>query len=150
MTKSTKKNSNKEVVMKLYCGIDLHSNNSVVAVLGEQDQVIYQQRLDNKLETIIQELLPYKERLQGIVVESTYNWYWLVDGLMDFGFTVLLANTAAIIQYDGLKYSNDNHDARWLAHMLRLGILKVGYIYPIGLWIKVNVSQDLQETHKTK
>jgi hypothetical protein len=22
------------------------------------------------------------------VIESTYNWYWLVDGLMDQGYTV--------------------------------------------------------------
>ena len=116
--------------MKLYCGIDLHSNNSVVAVLDEYDQVVYQERLANDLEFIIQELSSYKGRLQGIVVESTYNWYWLVDGLMEAGFVVHLANTAAIRQYEGLKYSDDNHDARWLAHMLRLGILQVGYIYP--------------------
>lgn len=116
--------------MQLYCGIDLHSNNSVVAILDEQDRVVFQERLVNDLETIIQALLPYKEMLQGVVVESTYNWYWLVDGLQESGFTVHLANTAAIRQYEGLKYSDDNYDARWLAHMLKLGILKVGYIYP--------------------
>jgi hypothetical protein len=27
------------------------------------------------------------------VVESTYNWYWLVDGLMEHGYRVHLANT---------------------------------------------------------
>jgi len=26
------------------------------------------------------------------VVESTFNWYWLVDGLMDNGYRVHLAN----------------------------------------------------------
>ena len=30
----------------------------------------------------------------------------------------------------GLKYTNDSHDARWLAHLLRLDILPTGYIYP--------------------
>jgi transposase len=63
-------------------------------------------------------------------VESTYNWYWLVDGLMDKGHRVHLANTAAIQQYEGLKYTDDDSDARWLAHMLRLGVLPQGYIYP--------------------
>ena len=63
-------------------------------------------------------------------MESTYNWYWLVDGLMEQGYKVHLANTAAIQQYEGLKYSNDDSDARWLAHVLRLGILPQGYIYP--------------------
>jgi transposase len=68
--------------------------------------------------------------LEGIAVESTFNWYWLVDGLMEAGFQVHLANTARMQEYGGLKYTDDHHDARWLAHMLRLGILPQGYIYP--------------------
>jgi transposase len=64
------------------------------------------------------------------VVESTYHWYWLVDGLMERGHRVHLANTAAIQQYNGLKYTDDHSDARWLAHILRLGVLPQGYIYP--------------------
>jgi len=64
------------------------------------------------------------------VVEAPYNWSWLVDGLMEHGYRVHLANTAAIQQYEGLKYTDDNSDARWLAHMLRLGVLPQGYIYP--------------------
>ena len=63
-------------------------------------------------------------------MESTYNWYWLVDGLMEQGYKVHLANTAAIQQYEGLKYTDDDSDARWLAHLLRLGVLPEGYIYP--------------------
>jgi len=76
------------------------------------------------------ELSVYQTELQGIVVESTYNWYWLVDGLMEQGYKVRLANTAAIQQYEGLKYTDDHSDARWLAHVLRLGVLPEGYIYP--------------------
>jgi transposase len=63
-------------------------------------------------------------------VESTYNWYWLVDALMAAGYQVHLANTAAIVQYSGLKYSDDDTDAAWLAKLLRLGLLPEGYIYP--------------------
>ena len=64
------------------------------------------------------------------MVESTYNWYWLVDGLMEAGYRLHLANTSAIKQYEGLKYADDNTDARWLAKLLRLGLLPEGYIYP--------------------
>lgn len=49
---------------------------------------------------------------------------------MEAGYPVHLANTAAIQQYEGIKYSNVFSDAQWLAHMLRLGILPVGYIDP--------------------
>jgi transposase len=116
--------------MKLFGAIDLHSNNNVTVVIDEQDQVVYQKRLANDLSLIGEQLSPYVSSLEGIVVESTYNWYWLVDGLMGKGHRVHLANTAAIQQYNGLKYTDDDSDARWLAHMLRLGVLPQGYIYP--------------------
>lgn len=116
--------------MTLYCGIDLHSNNVMVSVIDEQDQVIYERRLGNDLAQIVLSLAPYREALGGVVVESTYNWYWLVDGLLEAGFDVRLANPLAVKQYDGLKYTNDATDARFLAHLLRLGILPEGYIYP--------------------
>ena len=116
--------------MKLYGGIDLHSNNSVIALLDEEDRAIYRQRLGNDLGLILSKLAPHQASLEGLVVESAYNWYWLVDGLMEAGYRVPLANTAAIVQYEGLKFSNDDSDACWLAKLLRLGLLPAGYIYP--------------------
>ena len=116
--------------MKLYAAIDLHSTNNVTVVIDEQDRVVYQKRLPNDLALILKELSVYQSEIEGIVVESTYNWYWLVDGLMEQGYKMHLANTAAIQQYEGLKYTDDNSDARWLAHLLRLGVLPEGYIYP--------------------
>jgi len=116
--------------MSLYGGIDLHANNSVVVLINEQDEVLYQKRLPNDLSTILEQLAPYHAELQGLVVESTYNWYWLVDGLMEVSYRVHLANPAAIQQYNGLKYTDDRSDARWLAHLLRLSVLPEGYIYP--------------------
>jgi hypothetical protein len=95
--------------MKLYGAIDLHSNNNVTVVINEHDQVVYQKRLPNDLSLIAQELPTYRRSLQGIVVESTYNWYWLVDGLMGKGHRLHLANTAAIQQYNGLKYTDDHN-----------------------------------------
>src|SRR5712691_3869493 len=116
--------------MPLYGGIDLHANNSVIVLLDDQDQVVYQKRLPNDLPSLLQQLSPYQASLQGVVVESTYNWSWLVDGLMERGYVVHLANTAALQQYAGLKYTDDHSDARWLAHLLRLGVLPEGDIYP--------------------
>jgi transposase len=116
--------------MRLYCGIDLHSNNCYVVVLDEHDGVVYQRRLPNDLGLILAELGCYRAQLVGIAVESTFNWYWLVDGLMEAGYRVHLANPAGMQQYRGLKHCDDNTDARWLAHMLRVGVLPEGYIYP--------------------
>jgi transposase len=77
---------------KLYGGIDLHANNSVVVVLNEQDQVVSQKRISNELTTMLAHLAPFQSQLEGLVVESTYNWYWLVDGVIEAGYCVHLAN----------------------------------------------------------
>lgn len=116
--------------MQLYCGIDLHSNNSLISLIDENDRPVSEKRLANDLNAIQQHLQPYQNDITGIVVESTYNWYWLIDGLIDIEYPVHLANTLAIQQYNGIKYINDASDARFLAHLLRLNILLTGYIYP--------------------
>src|SRR5471030_467255 len=114
----------------LFCGIDLHSNNCLVVVSDDNDKVVYSKRLPNDLATICTVLSPYQQELFGVVVESTYNWYWLVDGLVAAGYSLHLANTTAIKQYDGLKHRGDESDARHLAHVLRLGLLPEGHIMP--------------------
>ena len=116
--------------MTLYCGIDLHANNSAISVIDDHDVVVYEKRHPNDLQVIQEVLEPFREDLLACVIESTYNGYWLVDGLMDIGSDVRLAHTGAIPQYAGLKHSNDQTDARHLAHLLRLGILPEGHIEP--------------------
>lgn len=113
-----------------YCGIDLHSNNCVVVVSDEDDRCLLQQRFPNNLTHILAALGRWRDEINGVVVESTYNWYWLVDGLIDAGYKVHLANTVAIKKYEGLKYSGDAADAAYLAQLLRLNLLPEGYIYP--------------------
>jgi len=113
-----------------YSGIDLHSNNSVVTVIDEKDRVVAEKRLPNDLSKVVGFLMPWRDELAGVVVESTYNWYWLVDGLQEAGFVVKLANTGAMRKYDGLKHTGDEADARQLAHLFRLGILPTGTILP--------------------
>jgi transposase len=120
----------KETAMSLYAAIDLHSSNGVLAILDEADQVVRLKRLPNDLPTVLNELAPYRDQLAGVAVESTFNWYWLVDGLMDHGYHAQLVHAAAVPQYAGLKHGNDDTDACHLATLMRLGILPLGHIYP--------------------
>jgi len=116
--------------MKYYVGMDLHSNNTVIGIMDEKGKKVYSKRVDNFIKLILAELEPFEDKIAGVVVESTFNWYWLVDGLMEAGYQLHLANPVAIKQYSGLKYTNDYHDAFHLAELLRLDILPEGYIYP--------------------
>jgi len=116
--------------MKLYAAFDLHGNNNFLAIIDSNGKRIFGKRLLNDRERIVDALRPYQKDLIGIVVESTYNWYWMVDALKEKGYSVHLANPSAIQQYGGLKHTDDEYDSFWLAELLRLGILPEGYIYP--------------------
>jgi transposase len=116
--------------MELYAAIDLHSSNNHLGIIDKDSRRVFKKKLPNAPQLILETLRAYKKDLLGIVVESTFNWYWLVDLLMQEGYRVHLANPSAIKRYEGLKHSDDKHDAFWLAHLLRLGILPEGYIYP--------------------
>ena len=117
--------------MELYAGLDLHSRNTYIGIMDKAFNRVFKKRVSNHLELILETLDPFRNQIKGFVVESTYNWYWLVDGLMDAGYSSAhLANPSAIKQYEGLKHSDDQHDAFFLAQLLILGILPQGYIYP--------------------
>lgn len=116
--------------MSLYVGIDLHSNNMFVAIMDSGEKILCQKKISNEIELILQLLSPYSTEDVSVVVESTFNWYWLVDELHSHGYSVKLANPAAMKQYSGLKYTDDRSDAIWLARMLKMGLIKEGYIYP--------------------
>jgi transposase len=110
-------------------GIDLHSNNIMVGIMNREGGRVAHQKLPCKMESILGYLAPYKEQLERLAVESTYNWYWLVDGLQAAGYPVVLANPAGFSPYNGLKHADDKSDAFFLAEMLRLKILPRGYVY---------------------
>lgn len=116
--------------MRYYVGLDLHSTNTYIGIIDEEGRRIYKGKKLNYTALILNELESFQEKVEGVVVESTYNWYWLVDKLIETGYNVHLANPSAIKQYEGLKNTNDYDDAFHLANLLRLGILKEGYIYP--------------------
>ena len=114
---------------RLMAGIDLHSNNVMAAVVDQDGKRIAHQKLDCRLEKIIAFLRPFKKQLVKVAVESTFNWYWLVDGLKTAHYPVLLANPAKIVQYSGIKHADDKNDAFFLAELCRLEILPTGHIY---------------------
>lgn len=119
--------------MKVMAGIDLHSNNVVIGIVDMDGKRVAQQKLDCRLTDVAKFLTPYKEQLESVAVESTYNWYWLVDGLKALGYPVVLANPAKIQQYSGIKHADDRNDAFFLAELLRLKILPTGYVYDAEL-----------------
>lgn len=112
-----------------YSGIDLSARDSHICVLDDNLSIHLQQKVPNELARIASLLQPFKPDLQ-IVIESTFNWYWLVDGLADFGFDVSLAHTLGLAMITHAKVKTDRRDAFSLAKLLRAGLIPKAYIYP--------------------
>lgn len=118
---------------ELMAGIDLHSNNIMVGIVDGKGRRLAHQKLPCELKRILEFLQPYQQQLHTLAVESTCNWYWLVDGLRAAGYSVVLANPAGFTPYSGLKHADDKSDAFFLAELLRLNILPTGYVYDAEL-----------------
>lgn len=114
---------------RFIAGIDLHSNNVMIGVINQEGKRVAHRKLDCQLEQLMQFLRPFKAQLESMAVESTFNWYWLVDGLRAQGYPIDLANPAKIEQYNGLKHVNDTDDAFYLAELQRLKILPKAHVY---------------------
>lgn len=115
--------------MPLYCGIDLHARDSIICVIDESERIRLREKIPNRMEVFLSHLNTFTPK-PSVVVESTINWYWLVDGLMDAGFEVTLAHTLGLSMITGAKVKTDKRDAFVLARLLRLGAVPKGYIYP--------------------
>lgn len=114
----------------LYAGADLHGNNVFLALCDLEGNNVFRKRVKANLTAVNAALNPFWKRIVVLGVESTFNWYWFVDGLREQGRNVKLGNPAKMEQYEGIKITNDLTDAGWLAEQLRLGIFPECYIYP--------------------
>ena len=114
----------------LYGGADLHGRNVLISLCDSEGKTVYSRRVKADLESVCEALQPCQGRIERLGVESTFNWYWFVDGVSEAGYVVDLGNPAKMEQYSGIKETNDLTDAAWLAEQERLGIFPACYIYP--------------------
>lgn len=115
--------------MTFYCGIDLHSKRSHVCIIDENGEKVKEENLINDLSLILDFLKPFGKDMH-IAIESTINWYWIVDGLKEAGYDVRLAHTLGLYMITGAKVKTDRRDAFKLAKLLRMGEIPEAYIYP--------------------
>jgi len=66
---------------QLYAGCDLHGNNNLIGIIDEAGKRLFKKKLSNDLVLVQDTLKPFQGKLVGIAMESTYNWYWMMDGL---------------------------------------------------------------------
>jgi len=77
-----------------------------MVITDETDHVLVKKRMPNELTAILALLEPHRDELIGVVVASTYNWYWLVDGLQAAGSKLL----PFVLAIYNARYPQRRHD----------------------------------------
>lgn len=115
--------------MDLYCGIDLGARRSHICVVDAKGAIRLERGVENELASMASLFASFGGTMH-VVVESTFNWYWLADGLLEHGFNVTLAHPFALRAITGARVKTDKRDARKLAELHRLGAIPRAAIIP--------------------
>lgn len=114
---------------KYVCGIDLHAKNMRCCVMDREGKILAKRTIDCCPEDIMEFLKPYGKDIT-VGVESTYNWYWLMDTLKKNGIPCSLGHALYIKRMSGSKHKTDPVDARGIADLLRTNRFPIAYYYP--------------------
>jgi hypothetical protein len=106
------------VKTKYVCGIDLHSKILSACVMDMAGRIVKKKVLDCQPQQVLDFLAPWGQDIT-IGVESTYNWYWLVDTLNQYKIPNCLGHALYIKRKMSLKHKADSVDAKGLADLLR-------------------------------
>jgi transposase len=114
--------------MSYFCGIDLGAKRSQVCIIDDNLKVLVNRKVTNDIEVIHGLIRPHG--LVPTVIESTFNWYWIVDGLMKRQVPVTLAHSLKLAAITSAKVKTDKRDALTLAQLLRAKMIPISYVYP--------------------
>ena len=103
---------NLTVTTKYVCGIDLHAREMSVCVKNIDGNVLMKRNVPCDIKIFMNYIAPFKKSLT-VGVESTYNWYWLLDELKKHKIACALGHALYIKRMKGGKHKNDPVDARY-------------------------------------
>ena len=123
--------------MNYFTGCDAHKKYSIFTGIDDKCQIQFTHRVEH-------EKAVFRSYLEGlppglpIAVESTGNWYWIIDEIEKAGHHPQLVNAGKAKLMMGNVNKTDKLDARGLAIMLRNGSLP-------GVWIPPAEVRDQRE-----
>jgi hypothetical protein len=117
------------VKTKHVCGIDLHAYTMAVCVLNKNGIVLIKKSIKCEIGLLMDILKPYLKSIT-VGIESTFNWYWLLNGLKRYKVPCHLGHALYIKRMSGNKHKRDSVDARQIADLLRTNRFPPAYDYP--------------------
>lgn len=128
--------------MTHYVGCDVHKKYSVFAGVNEGGVALRPQRVEHDLQGF-RSFLGSLPPGSLIAVETTGNWYWVIDEMEKAGHFPALAHAAKSKLMMGQINKTDKLDAKGLAMLLRNGTLP-------AVWIPQGELRDQRELPRTR
>lgn len=118
--------------MKYFTGCDAHKKYSVFTGIDEKCNVHFTRRVEHN-KSAFRSFLQTLPSNAPIAVESTGNWYWIIDEIEKTGHQPLLVHAGKAKLMMGQINKTDKLDSKGLAILLRNGTLPVVWIPPAEL-----------------
>ena len=108
--------------MTHYIGCDVHKKYSVFSAVDDRGKTLHHRRVEHDRDNfrLFLDSLPTGS---PIAVETTGNWYWIIDEMEQAGHNPTLAHAAKSKLMMGQINKTDKLDANGLAMLLRNGTL---------------------------
>lgn len=120
-------------ILESCCGMDVHRDQVTACVCygplnsGEEQLIVREfSTMTDGLSQLVLWLRDYKVEI--VAMESTGIFWKPIFNILEQDFEVILANAAHVKNVPGLK--TDKKDARWLARLLRYGLISASFIPP--------------------
>lgn len=115
--------------MNYYIGWDAHKKYSVLAMINDSGKIYPPKQVEHDKERL-RSLFGTLPTASQVAIESTGNWYWLVDEMEKAGLRPVLVHPAEAKARMGKTNKTDKLDAQGLAILARNGTLPVVWIPP--------------------
>ncbi|MDH3645528.1 MAG: hypothetical protein OER80_02015 [Gammaproteobacteria bacterium] len=124
---------------RLHIGIDMLAQPPIMSLVDDADFRVHERRrLPEQPVKLIEQIKAAGKVIADVVVLARRDGYELVDQMAEAGVTVHLLTPAELRRYSRVRNLDDQHEAYWIAHLLRAGALPNGEIYWNGELCDIN------------
>jgi transposase len=121
----------------IHLGIDLHKQFSFITAMDQQGNVLTKSKVSNQRESFREFLSSYPPSNSQIVLEATWNWYWLWDLLEQQGCRLQMAHPLKTKAIASARIKTDKIDSELLAHLCGKGtLMKIITLRPLVIVVE--------------
>jgi len=119
-----------KIEAQYYCGVEMHARSSYICVVNRVGDIELRRNIPNAFKIFKDFMRCFVPADLAVGCESTYNYYWLLDGCREAGMGFYLGHALYMKAITGHKKKHDPLDAETIANLMRTNYFPEAYPYP--------------------